>query len=294
MASVPPNFANNPTDPQEIVVVAPRATTVTRSTEEPLVIRQLLEDEPSLVGEIDVSALTVELPDIEDLTPVDDTTPNADPRDPPAAMAQWGPAKDLRVKLRVPDEYIAPGSPSAGPSDIIYKNGGILFPYTPSVNYDNRAEYTDQAPTHSNYRQYFYKNSSVGPISVTGKFTVQNEFEGAVLLGTLHLLRSLTKMRFGDDGLAGSPPPVCRFDGYGDFMLYNVPVAVASWRHDIPEGVDFIAVGRPGSSSKYGHSLVPVISTINIELNVMYSRREMLAHNVPDWLSGNLRYKGYL
>lgn len=293
MASRPENFANNPTDP-EIVVVASRIPPPP-IIEEPLVISALSDQEISnLAGSIDTSALVVDLPDLSDVVPVDDGTPNANPSNPPAAMAQWGPAKDLRVKLRVPEEYIAPGTPSAGPSDIIYKNGGILFPYTPTISYDNKAEYSPQTPVHSNYTQYFYKNSSVGPIIVSGKFTVQNEFEGAVLLGTLHLLRSLTKMRFGDDDLAGSPPPVCRFDGYGDYMLYNIPVSVSSWRHEIPEGVDFIAVGRPGSSTTYGRSLVPVVSTINLELNVMYSRREMLAHNVPSWLSGGLRYKGYL
>lgn len=292
MASRPENFANNPTDP-EIVVVAPSITPPPR-TEEPLVIRALTDEPLTLAGSLDTSALLVDTPDLSDVVPVDDATPNANPVNPPAAVAQWGPAKDLRVKLRVPEEYITPGTPSAGPSDIIHKNGGILFPYTPTITYDNKAEYSPQTPVHSNYTQYFYKNSSVGPITVTGKFTVQNEFEGAVLLGTLHLLRALTKMRFGDDDLAGSPPPVCRFDGYGDYMLYNIPVSVSSWRHEIPEGVDFIAVGRPGSATTYGRSLVPVVSTINLELNIMYSRREMLAHNVPSWLSGSLRYKGYL
>lgn len=292
MASTPPNFANNPTDPEEIVVVAPRTIALVSLTDEPIVI-QAIEDIAPL-GSIDMSALNVPLPDIEDNVPVNEIVVTAQRPNPPPAQAQWGPAKDLRVKLRVPNEYITPGTPSAGPSDIIQKNGGILFPYTPSISYDNRVEYAEQKPTHSNYAQYFYKNSSVGPITVSGKFTVQNEFEGAVLLGTIHLLRALTKMRFGDDDLAGSPPPVCRFDGYGDYMLYNVPVSIASWRHEIPEGVDFIAVGRPGSSTMYGHSLVPVVSTINIELNVMYSRREMLAHNVPSWLEGGLRYKGYL
>lgn len=291
MVTTSTNFANNPTDPNEIVVVAPRPTTITPSTE-PLVINSF--ETTDLTGSIDTSALTFEIPNITDTVGTDEIVVTARPPNPPAAMAQWGPAKDLRVKLRVPAEYITPGMPSAGPADIIHKNGGILFPYTPNIGYDNRAEYAAQTPTHSNYAQNFYKSSSAGPITVSGKFTVQNEFEGAVLLGTIHLLRSLTKMRFGDDDLAGSPPPVCRFDGYGDYMLYNVPVAVSSWRHEIPEGVDFIAVGRPGSPTTYGHSLVPTISTINIELTLMYSRREMLEHTVPDWLSGNLRYKGYL
>lgn len=216
----------------------------------------------------------------------------AQPPKPVAAQAQWSEAKDLRVKLRVPNEYLV--GPAAGPSNIIQKNGGILFPYTPAITVENQASYASQTPLHSNYPLYFYKNSSIQPINVTAKFTVQNEFEGAVLLGVIHLLRALTKMKFGNDPDAGSPPPVCRFDAYGDYMLYNVPVSIASWRHELPDNVDYIAVGRPGSPTTYGHSMVPVISTIQLTLNVMYSRREMLAHNVKDWLGGGLRYKGYL
>jgi hypothetical protein len=216
----------------------------------------------------------------------------AHPVDPVPSIAQWAEAKDLRVKLRVPPDYLV--GPSAGPANIIQKNGGILFPYTPTISLDNQASYATQNPLHSNFPLYFYKNSSVGPIQVTGKFTVQNEFEGAVLLGTIHLLRSLIKMKFGDDPDAGSPPPVCRFDAYGDYMLNNVPVSIASWRHELPDGVDYIAVGRPGSPMIYGHSMVPVLSTISLTLNVMYSRREMLAHNVGAWNSGNLRGRGYI
>lgn len=211
---------------------------------------------------------------------------------PAAAEAKWSEAKDLRAKLRVPNAYLT--GPSAGPANIIQKNGGILFPYTPQISLDNQATYSNQNPLHSNFPLYFYKNSTVGPIQVTAKFTVQNEFEGAVLLGVIHLLRSLTKMKWGNDPDAGSPPPVCRFDAYGDYMLYNIPVAVASWRHELPDGVDYIAVGRPGSPGIYGHSMVPTLSTISLTLNVMYSRREMLRYNVKDWLSKGLDYRGYL
>jgi hypothetical protein len=210
----------------------------------------------------------------------------------PGAMAQWSEAKDLRVKLRVPPNYLV--GPAAGPANIIQKNGGILFPYTPQISVDNQASYNSQSPLHSNFPQYFYKNSSVGPIQVTAKFTVQNEFEGAVLLGVIHLLRGLVKMKFGNDHDAGSPPPVCRFDAYGDYMMHNVPVSIASWRHELPDGVDYIAVGRQGSPPTYGHSMVPVLSTISLTLNVMYSRREMLQHSVDNWMTGSLRGLGYI
>jgi hypothetical protein len=210
----------------------------------------------------------------------------------PGAQAQWSAAKDLRVKLRVPNEYLK--GPSAGPANIIQKNGGILFPYTPTISMDNQAQYATQTPLHSIYPLNFYKNSTLSPITVSAKFTVQNEFEGAVLLGVIHLLRSLTKMKFGNDPDAGSPPPVCRFDAYGDYMMYNVPVAISSWRHELPDSVDYIAVGRPGSPTTYGRSMVPTMSTISLTMNVMYSRREMLAYNVKDWLSGSLARRGYL
>ena len=216
----------------------------------------------------------------------------AEPNLPPGALAQWSEAKDLRVKLRVPSSYLI--GPTAGPANILQKNLGILFPYTPNISLENRADYATQTPLHSNYGLYFYKNSTVGPISVTAKFTVQNEYEGAVLLGVIHLLRSLTKMKFGDDPDAGSPPPVCRFDAYGDYMLYNVPVVVASWRHELPDNVDYIAVGRPGSPTTYGHSLVPSLSTITLTLNVVYSRREMMNYNVSGWLQDRFKFRGYL
>jgi hypothetical protein len=213
---------------------------------------------------------------------------------PSAATAQWAGAKDLRVKLRVPSQFITgpaegPPSPKVG---IIKQNGGILFPYTPQISMTNQANYATNTPLHSNYPLYFFKNGTVGPIQVTAKFTVQNEYEGAVLLGIIHLLRSLTKMKFGNDPDAGSPPPVCRLDAYGDYMFYNVPVAVASWRHDLPDNVDYITVGR--TSKLYGTSMVPVLSTITLDLNIMYSRQEMLAYNTKQWLAGDLKFKGYL
>ena len=216
----------------------------------------------------------------------------AQPNNPVPANAQWSEAKDLRVKLRVPSEYLV--GPAAGPSSIIKKNGGILFPYTPQISMQNQANYAQNTPLHSNYPLYFFKNGSIGPIQVTAKFTVQNEFEGAVLLGVLHLLRGLTKMKWGDDPDAGAPPPVCRFDAYGDYMMYNVPVAISNWRHELSDNCDYIAVGRPGSPGTYGHSMVPTMSTITLDLNVMYSRQEMLSYSVKKWQAGELRGKGYL
>lgn len=189
------------------------------------------------------------------------------------------------------EDYVAASNAASliysGITSALKSHGGILFPYTPVITYDNKANYSEQNVMHSNYTQYFYKNSAVSSIKVDGRFTVQNPDEGIMLLATIHLLRSLTKMRFGNDPLAGSPPPICRFDAYGDYMLKNIPVSVASFSHSLPDNVDYISVGNRAT-------LVPVLSTISIELNVMYSRQEMFDHNVPEWISGNLVGKGYL
>jgi hypothetical protein len=205
----------------------------------------------------------------------------------PRASAEWAETKDLRVILRVPKAYLK--GPAAGPSNILNDFGGILFPYTPTISYDNQAQYGAVNPVHSNYTQYFFKNSQVGQISISAKFTVQNEREGKVWLGVIHLLRALTKMRWGKDVGAGSPPPVCRLEGYGDFMLRNVPVVISSFKFDLPDNVDYISVG-----GEYKNTLVPSITTINLGLNVMYSRREMQDFSVDDWIKGNLRGQGYL
>lgn len=203
------------------------------------------------------------------------------------ASAEWAETKDLRVIIRVPRTYLK--GPAAGPAGLLNDFGGILFPYTPTISYDTQAVYGTVSPVHSNYTQYFYKNSQVGQISINGKFTVQNEKEGKVWLGVVHLLRSLTKMRWGTDVDAGSPPPVCRLEAYGDFMLRNVPVVIANFKFDLPDNVDYMSI-----KGEYKNTLVPTISTLSLSLNVMYSRREMQEYSVDKWIQGGLKGQGYL
>ena len=50
----------------------------------------------------------------------------------------------------------------------------------------------------------------------------------------MHLGRVLTKMPFGDDPNAGSPPPVCRLFAYGDYQLDATPVVVKQFKIDYP------------------------------------------------------------
>jgi len=192
---------------------------------------------------------------------------------------------DKRVRIKVPNEYIY-----TGVDYTLYNAGGIIFPYTPSISYDNKADYAAVTPTHSNYTQYFYKNSSVTDINIIGKFTVQNEADARTLLSTIHLLRILTKMRSGNETNSGAPPPVCRLYAYGQQILDQAPIVIKSFRMELPEAVDYFTLNKNTNSDQ---SSVPTFCTITVNCSVVYSRNEIQKFTVENWLK-NGRTGGYL
>jgi hypothetical protein len=203
------------------------------------------------------------------------------------AKSKWNGGDDMRVALIIPPAYFGPNTSSE-----IRSAGGIVFPYTPTLSYDTSASYGNSNPLHSNYTQYFFKNSAVGAITLSGKFTVQNENEANIWLSIVQLGRVLTKMPFGSDTkfLAGSAPPVVRLYGYGAYVFDNVPVSITNFKFDLPEGVDYIHNGGSG----FTNSMAPAISTISFTLIPMYSRQEIRDFSVDKWVSGGLDGKGYL
>jgi hypothetical protein len=200
--------------------------------------------------------------------------------------------KDHRVRINVPKITYLGRENTNGPNEELVNLNGIIFPYTPAISFEHKADYTSPNVMHTNYSQHFYQRSSVSAITITGKFTVQNDNDAGVYLATIHLLRSLTKMLVNGESNAGSPPPVCRLFAYGPYMLENVPVAVTSFKNDLPETVDYYAL--PNSNLAFKGTMVPVVSTIAVSLLPMYSRREQQQFTVDGWLGGKLNSKGYL
>jgi hypothetical protein len=200
------------------------------------------------------------------------------------ATPKFAGGKDHRVRLKVPVSYLV--GQAAGPNNTLVKSQGIIFPYTPTIGQEYTAVYNPVPLVHTNYTQYFYKNSAVGTIALSAKFTVQNDYEAEVYFSILHLLRALTKMRWGDDDNAGSPPPVCRLFAYGDAIMNNVPVAISYVKVDLPDNVDYFTSKSLSSA--------PVLSTISITLTPIYSRNEQQQFTVSDYLSSGIRSKGYL
>jgi len=221
--------------------------------------------------------------------------PGAKPGSPPSPEVNFknaqgaDVAEDLRVKIRVPPSYIT-AITSGGNNQLANLGNAIIFPYTPSISYESKAEYSEQKPLHSNFTVNFYQRSFVTSISVQGKFTVENEADANTYISISHLLKALTKMRFGLDSDAGAPPPVCRLDAYGEMFLVNVPVAITSYRIEYQDDVDYF-------QSNYWRTMVPVRSTIQITCLPMYSRNEMLNFSVNNYLnySGSVyRRTGYI
>jgi hypothetical protein len=178
-------------------------------------------------------------------------------------------------------------------------NGAIIFPYTPTISYDVSASYNPQAILHSNYPMHSYKSSSVSNISLSAKWSVQNNQDAELYLAVVHLLKALTKMRVGDDPNAGSPPPICKLYAYGDDMINDVPVVLTSFKIDLPDNVDYYqsatSIVKPSEndySPNFGKNLIPTLSTFSMSFLPMYSRAEMFKYNVPDWLAGKYRSSG--
>lgn len=269
------------------------ATSVTNTGTSAIATAEKYADPQNI--DIKVDAITAdEVPNYSFPDESPDNAASAVPPNPVPAFARFKNA-DRRVRLIVPESYL--NGPTAGPLSgntnrgILSLNGGIVFPYTPSISYEQTANYNSINAMHSNFTQYFYKNSGVGEISLSAKFTVQNSFEAATLLAVQHLCRALVKMPFGDDANAGSPPPVCRLMAYGDYQLEGTPVAIKSYKMDLPDNVDYFVVDKKYG---YGTTSVPVSTVITLMLVPLYSRQEQLQFSIQKWLTGNQRIQGYL
>jgi hypothetical protein len=155
---------------------------------------------------------------------------------------------DWRVRLS-----LAPGatylyrSPEAGILKPLQATDGVIFPYTPSVQMGYSATYDAFDVTHSNYKIYQYKNSSVDQISITATFTAQDATEAAYMLAVIHFFRSVTKMFYGKDQnpIAGTPPPLCYIYGLGDFQFNQHPLLISNFTYSLPTDVDYIRAGAP-------------------------------------------------
>lgn len=155
---------------------------------------------------------------------------------------------DWRVRLRLaPQSKYLYNAPEPGILQPLTVTDGVIFPYTPTIQTAYKANYTTYDLTHSNYKGYFYQNSAVEPITVTGTFTAQDTAEANYLLAVIHFFRSATKMFYGQDAERGAPPPLTYLTGLGEYQFNEHPCLIQNFTYTLPADVDYIRAGSPGN-----------------------------------------------
>ena len=210
---------------------------------------------------------------------------------------------DWRVRVSLPSSSILMRDNPL--MSILSRTNGLVFPYTPSISVTHNARYSEQALTHSNYKNYFYEGSDVSAITISGDFTVQNHDDAMYLLASIFFLRSCTKMFWGNDADAGNPPPVVFLDGYGDFYFPHVTCVVTSFQHTMPADCDYVEFKYSDGFQRFSDSngalssttqqiaRLPTSSQLSVTLQPIYSRRNIANNMSLTDFSRGLSLKGY-
>lgn len=152
-------------------------------------------------------------------------------------------AQGRRVRLRPKPMGAMQVYGSNGLLQPLRNTNGMVWPYQPSITYNQPVDYTPMDLVHVNQELYAYTRTPSLKLNVTGPFTVQNQQEGIYALAAIHFCRVVTKMYFGqNDPNAGTPPPVLLFDAYGQYMFNQLPVLVAGFTVELPNDVDYVPV----------------------------------------------------
>lgn len=197
---------------------------------------------------------------------------------------------DWRVRLSVPESFL-----SSPLMQDLKSAKALIFPFTPLIQVTHTANYNALDTVHSNYQFLSYEQSRIDTINITADFYCEDAIGARYWVAAVHYLRSVTKMHYGETINAGSPPPVVKLSGYGDYVFNSVPVVVTSFNMDLPKDVDYIptkltgqagdaTAGAEGANDKISYA--PVRSTFNIEVRPVYSREQVRKFSLDDFTEG--------
>ena len=201
-------------------------------------------------------------------------------------QARWSARQsqqDWRVKITIPqDSSFRQDFLSSYVLKPLFDHGGIVFPLTPSVIVQHQASYNPLAVTHNNYPFYAYSNSETSSLTIIGEFPVQNSDDARAWVATLHFLRTVTKMFFGgDEALRGNPPPILKLNGYGNYVLKNVPVVVTNFSVELTQGVDYISTSQLDKT--LGNAFLAEKNKELVEFRKLYAKGEVTYQDYENW-----------
>jgi hypothetical protein len=191
----------------------------------------------------------------------------------------------------------------------LHETNGLMFPYTPTIQVSQDTSWASSDLQQSNYDILSYQKSSSANISLSAKFTLQNQREGEYMMAAIHFLRTVSKTYFGEKssdvfsktdelnattsaasikrktGSSGLPPPVLIFSGYGDLMFNNVRCVVKSHSWSFDENVDMIKVKLPIGSTVW----LPPVLQISIGLGIQMNADDLRnVFNLDEFRTGQL------
>lgn len=170
----------------------------------------------------------------------------------------------VRITLAPSAQYLYNANPP-GILAPLKQTNGVIFPYNPQISVSYAASYEQSDIAHSNYKLQFYKNSSIGDISITGDFTAQDTTEANYLLAVIHFFRTVTKMFYGQDQSPknGTPPPLVYLSGYGAYQFDNHPMLISNFTMNLPTDVDYIRTGSFSNAGAVGFNLASYAPKLN-------------------------------
>jgi hypothetical protein len=147
---------------------------------------------------------------------------------------------------------------------------GVLFPYTPTIQVSHRASYDAVSLVHTNYVTPQYQHSQIDNISISGIFTANYPAEAEYIIAMMHFFKTATKMFYGQDQIAGTPPPVLFLDAHGPFAFDHIPVVITSFDYTMPNDVDYISCTVRTQKQK-----VPTSLQVSLSMMPTYSRNNI-------------------
>ena len=210
--------------------------------------------------------------------------------------------KDVRARVPLPRNSDILETETGAPNPILLplrKFGGIIWPYTPTINISHQAEYGEYETAHTNYPVSYFTKSRPPNLQVSGPLTANSAAEGHYMIAVLHFLRIVTKMHFGmNDKKRGTPPPVLKFSAYGDLMFSNVPVLIRSFAYDLGQDIDYIDVETDSASAGFSDgfsSKVPTMLNLVVDMVIQQTPSKLRTKfTMNDFKSGKLVKDGFI
>ncbi len=165
----------------------------------------------------------------------------------------------------------------------LHATDGLLFPYTPTISMSQDTSWQTTDLEHANYDILTFQKSSSAALTLSARFTVQNQREGEYTMAAIHFLRTVSKSYFGVkqadkfeeingkttpvNGKSGTPPPILLFSGYGSLLFNNLRVVVRNHSWSFDESSDMVRVELPIGGSVWLPPVLQISIGLGIQMN---------------------------